>query len=186
VTNLYLVLAHYPVLNKHGQTIITSVTNLDIHDIARSAATYGVKCLYMVTPDSSQQGFVQEIISFWQGTEGTLYNANRNLALSLVNIGNSIEDCQTAITMQEGIPPLTITTTAHEMDMQISYETVRDLRLGNRPLLLIFGTGHGLANCVHANADYILQPISGVGDYNHLSVRSAVAVVLDRIYFRCI
>ncbi|MCK4696288.1 MAG: RNA methyltransferase, partial [Candidatus Cloacimonetes bacterium] len=28
---------------------------------------------------------------------------------------------------------------------------------------------------------YILKPIKGVGNYNHLSVRSAAAIVLDRL-----
>jgi hypothetical protein len=30
-------------------------------------------------------------------------------------------------------------------------------------------------------ADYILEPIYGPGEYNHLSVRSAVAIILDRL-----
>lgn len=29
--------------------------------------------------------------------------------------------------------------------------------------------------------DYILEPIHGTGEYNHLSVRSAVAIILDRL-----
>ncbi len=31
------------------------------------------------------------------------------------------------------------------------------------------------------NADFFLEPIKGPSDYNHLSVRSAVAIVLDRL-----
>jgi hypothetical protein len=29
--------------------------------------------------------------------------------------------------------------------------------------------------------DYILEPVYGPGEYNHLSVRSAVAIILDRL-----
>jgi hypothetical protein len=32
-----------------------------------------------------------------------------------------------------------------------------------------------------ADADYILDPLVGSGNYNHLSVRSAVAIMLDRL-----
>jgi hypothetical protein len=32
-----------------------------------------------------------------------------------------------------------------------------------------------------AHADYILDPLAGAGTYNHLSVRSAVAIILDRL-----
>ncbi len=49
-------------------------------------------------------------------------------------------------------------------------------------MLLIFGTGWGLAPAVVAEADALLEPIrSAVGDYNHLSVRSACAIALDRL-----
>ena len=32
------------------------------------------------------------------------------------------------------------------------------------------------------NSDYILKPVGSYYDYNHLSVRSAVAIILDRIF----
>jgi len=44
-----------------------------------------------------------------------------------------------------------------------------------------FGTGRGRAREVLQESDYILAPIEGVLDYNHLSVRSAAAIVLDRM-----
>jgi hypothetical protein len=33
-----------------------------------------------------------------------------------------------------------------------------------------------------AEADYVLDPVLGNTDYNHLSVRSAAAVILDRVF----
>lgn len=90
------------------------------------------------------------------------------------------------ITTQEGMQPIVITTTARKMNPQISALEVSNLCRENQPVLLLFGTGHGLTDSVHSEADFILQPIEGTSDYNHLSVRSAVAIVLDRITSRCI
>jgi hypothetical protein len=51
----------------------------------------------------------------------------------------------------------------------------------NRAFLLLFGTAWGLDPTVIDTADYTLEPIRGRTDYNHLSVRSAVAIVVDRL-----
>jgi len=40
---IYTALIHYPVLGRDGRIITTAVTNLDIHDIARSSRTYNIK-----------------------------------------------------------------------------------------------------------------------------------------------
>ncbi|PID40198.1 MAG: hypothetical protein CR984_04510 [Proteobacteria bacterium] len=49
------------------------------------------------------------------------------------------------------------------------------------PLVLAFGTAWGLADEFMAAADHVLEPLVGKGTYNHLSVRSAVAIILDRL-----
>lgn len=181
MSRLYIGLVHYPVLNKHNETVQTSVTNLDIHDIARTAATYGVKNYFIITPDESQQEYVSKIIGFWQNESGKLYNPDRSAALSLITITESITSSINKITMQEEMRPIVITTTArHKLD-QIGIDKLADLYRANQPLLLLFGTGHGLTENVYSEADYILKPISGITGYNHLSVRSAVAIILDRI-----
>ncbi len=41
--DIYIGLVHHPVRNRHGETVATAVTNLDIHDIARAARTYGIR-----------------------------------------------------------------------------------------------------------------------------------------------
>jgi hypothetical protein len=59
----------------------------------------------------------------------------------------------------------------------------RRLDEGDKPLLIVFGTGWGLAPAVIAEADACLEPIrSSKSVYNHLSVRSACAIALDRLY----
>ena len=50
----------------------------------------------------------------------------------------------------------------------------------DRPVLFIFGTGRGLTQERLMASDFLLKPVKSFSDYNHLSVRSAVAIVLDR------
>ena len=57
--NVHVALLHYPVYNRQRQIIISSVTNLDIHDIARAALTYGVHRFYLVTPLKDQLQLIQ-------------------------------------------------------------------------------------------------------------------------------
>ncbi len=186
MSSLYLGLVHYPVLNKHNEIVQTSVTNLDIHDIARSASTFGFKRYFIITPDPSQHEYIKKVVSFWQSDIGMTYNQDRSRALSLITTIDSIESSISMITTQEAMQPIVITTTARNMNKQISFMEVSNLSQKNQPVLLLFGTGHGLTESVHNGADFILHPIEGTGDYNHLSVRSAVAIVLDRITSRCI
>ncbi len=177
---LYIALAHHPVLNKAGETVTTSISNLDIHDIARAAETYGVKAYYIVHADPRQQELLQTIRKFWQ-EPGLTYNPQRSRALARIRHSETIDMMINEITTQEEKRPLIVTTTARRLRDQISFGYLKTLTLNNRPVLLIFGTGHGLCDEVHQAADHVLEPVSGPGDYNHLSVRSAVSVILDRI-----
>ena len=43
-------LIHHPVMNKEGKIIASSITNLDLHDIARSSRTYGLRYYYAAHP----------------------------------------------------------------------------------------------------------------------------------------
>ncbi|MRR35929.1 RNA methyltransferase, partial [bacterium] len=62
---LYIALLHHPVLDRGGRVITSAVTNADIHDIARSAKTYGVKRFFIVTPIADQADLVRAIIGHW-------------------------------------------------------------------------------------------------------------------------
>lgn len=177
---LYIALVHHPVLNKAGETVTTSISNLDIHDIARAAETYGVKAYYIVHSDPRQKELLRQIRTFWQ-EKGLPYNPQRSRALARIRHSETIETMLNEITMQEEKRPLIVSTTARILQKQISFRYLKTLTLKKKPVLLIFGTGYGLCDEVHQAADHILEPISGWGDYNHLSVRSAVSVVLDRI-----
>jgi hypothetical protein len=53
-----------------------------------------------------------------------------------------------------------------------------------RPYLILLGTGWGLTETVFSQSDYVLEAVAGDSDYNHLSVRSAAAIILDRLIGR--
>ena len=178
---LYLALTHYPVLNKRGDIITSAVTNLDLHDIARVAKTYGVKSYYVITPLADQKALIEEIISHWTNGSGAVYNPARRSALKLIKIKDTIADVAEDIKGIEGHYPKTIVTSARRHNSNTSYSQFRDILKLDNPNLLVFGTAWGLADPFIREADYILEPIEGPTDYNHLSVRSAASIVLDRL-----
>jgi len=178
---LDIALIHYPVINKTGETIGSAVTNLDIHDIARAARTFGVDHYYIVTPYNDQQALVAEILGHWQTGHGATYNPARKAALERVKISETLAATIAQVTEQRGRRPLILTTSARVQKNSISYrETRRHIEAGD-PILLLFGTAHGLAPELTETADYTLPPIESATDYNHLSVRSAVSIILDRL-----
>ncbi len=182
MNNLYLGLVHHPVTNREGLPIISSITNLDIHDIARSCITFGVKNYFVIHPIQRQKEIFDKVINFWKTDIAKFYNKDRAEALSLIQFEKSIDETIKKIKYQDGSDPIVITTTAALLDNQISFEDFKEIRLRvNRPVLLLFGTGNGLSPEIHQTADYVLKPIYGPTSYNHLSVRSAVAIVLDRL-----
>jgi hypothetical protein len=178
---LDIALIHYPVINKTGETIGSAVTNLDLHDIARAARTFGVDHYYIVTPYSDQQALVQEILDHWQTGYGATYNPARKSALDRVKITESLAAVINLITEQRGQKPLILTTSARVQKNSISYRETRRRIATGEPILLLFGTAHGLAPELSETADYTLPPIESTTGYNHLSVRSAVSIILDRL-----
>ena len=178
---LDIALIHYPVINKTGETIGSAVTNLDLHDIARAARTFGVDHYYIVTPYTDQQTLVQEILDHWQTGYGATYNPARKSALDRVKIAASLEEVITLVTEQRAQKPLLLTTSARIQKNSISFRETRRRIATGEPILLLFGTAHGLAPELSETADYTLPPIESTTGYNHLSVRSAASIILDRL-----
>ncbi len=75
-------------------------------------------------------------------------------------------------------------TCARPMQNTVGYSAVRSRLFNGEPMLLLFGTAWGLAPEVMETVDGTLPPLQGDSDYNHLSVRSAVSIVLDRLLGR--
>lgn len=176
-----IALIHYPVINKLGETIGSAVTNLDIHDIARASATYGVDNYFIVTPYEDQHELVTEITAHWQKGYGATYNPSRKRALDMVKLSSSIEDTIEQVTEFRGQQPLLVTTSAIQQSNSLNFSSCRTKIEEGQPLLLLFGTAHGLAPEIMAMADINLPPVRGRTEYNHLSVRSAVSIILDRL-----
>lgn len=179
----YVALCHADVLI--GEEKIpgtTSVTSIDIHDVARSCKTYGIKQYWIVTPLTDQQRIVGRFLGFWQSDIGESYNAQRQKAISLVHLAESIDKVIAQIELEEGKRPIVIATSAREVqDVQnITFFDQEKVWQHGRPVLVLLGTGKGLIADIIAKCDYILDPIGGFTDFNHLSVRSAAAIILDR------
>ncbi len=179
---VYLGLVHHPIYNKNGEIIATALTNFDMHDIARTARTYDIKRYYIIHPLPSQQALAQEILSYWRDGYGGEYNPDRREALSVLAVADDIAQVAAAIAADEGRPPLVVTTDARRYANTVGYGELRTIiETGDAPVLLLFGTGWGIEKTVMAGFDYILEPIYGRSDYNHLPVRAAVAIILDRL-----
>lgn len=182
VNNVYLGLVHHPVYNKRGKIISSAITNYDIHDIARASRTYGIRGYYIIHPLSEQINLAREIILYWQQGYGGEYNPDRAEALSILDIFTDIDSAIESIESEENCKPIVITTDARKYNNTRSYRQVRNfIETGERPILLLFGTAWGIQYETMQQFDYILEPIYGIAQYNHLSVRSAVAIILDRL-----
>ena len=179
--NLYVALTHYPVVNKSGDIITSAVTNLDLHDISRAAKTYGVKSFYVVTPLKDQQVLAQRIIAHWTDGSGATYNPARRQALETIKVIDSIADVVEDIKSIENQGPQTVATSASRYPSSIGFEKFRSILKTDRSYLLVLGTAWGLTEGFISEADYILEPIMGSTNYNHLSVRTAAGIILDRL-----
>lgn len=181
----YVALVHHPVLDKQGRVVTTAVTNLDIHDIARATRTFGLAGYFVVTPIDAQRELVDRIVSHWIHGEGREHNDKRRDALETVRIAAHLDDVRRAIEREHEKPPVVVATGARPRAGVLGYAALAEKQGADpdgRPLLLVFGTGWGLAEEVFSTSDAILAPIRGPTPYNHLSVRSAVAIVLDRLF----
>ena len=178
---LYVALIHHPVIDKNGETIASAVTNLDLHDIARVCRTYGVKGYYVITPLKDQMVLVNRILGHWLTGVGRTYNPNRQQALELVRVKATVAEMISEIAEAEGRRPKTVATTARRRAGSLSYRGLREMLVDAAPIVLAFGTAWGLSDTFMADADFILDPLTGAGTYNHLSVRSAVSIILDRM-----
>jgi len=179
---VYVALVHYPVYNKSLKIITAAFTNLDVHDISRVCRTYGIKRFYLVQPVVEQQKLVEKVLCHWITGPGRSFNPTRAEALKLVSIKNSVDDTVREIEAREGTKPKVVVTDARAREGMIGYNELREkISTGEEPYLILFGTGWGIVKDVIESADYILKPIESFSDYNHLSVRSAAAVIIDRL-----
>ncbi len=179
---LFVCLVHYPVLNRMGETIASAITNLDLHDLARSCRTYGVPACYIVTPLEDQQALAHRLTAHWIEGKGGEILPERREALKLLKVVESISAACRDVFERSGKAPVLWASTARKENGSLAHRDARAaLERDARPFMLMFGTGWGLAPSVIAEADAVLDPLAGAGSYNHLSVRSASAILMDRL-----
>jgi hypothetical protein len=182
LVTIRIALIHYPVYDRQERVIATALTTLDIHDLARLARTYGVEGFYVVTPLQSQQELTRRLVDHWMTGWGARYNPTRKEALSLVRMADDLEEVLSGIEQEEGRRAKTVATAARHYAQARPYAEMAELfrQQGDSPYLILFGTGWGLTRDIVEQSHYVLEPIEGKG-YNHLSVRTAAAIILDRL-----
>ncbi|PID56630.1 hypothetical protein CSB45_10370 [candidate division KSB3 bacterium] len=192
-THVFVALIHYPVYDKNGEIVATSITNHDIHDISRVAKTYNLGGYYMVTPVISQQELCQRIIRHWVDGFGSQYNHTRQEAFASTWLADSLVDVIKSVEEKFRRTPTVMITSAREHLARECGKPLITFREGRqwlreeteKPCLMVLGTGYGVENdYIRTYSDVILEPIRGVGSYNHLSVRSAAAIMFDRLFGR--
>ena len=180
-----IALVHHPVLDRAGAIVTSAITNIDVHDLSRSARTYGASDFFVTSPIEAQRRLVETILGHWtHGSSGDRIPSRRD-ALEIVRVVPTLGD---AIEALGGRASVEVWTTAARADagkssMIATYREGAALLRSNdaRSVLIVFGTSWGLAPSVIEASDRRLPPIVGRSDYNHLSVRAACAIILDRL-----
>ncbi|MFO0553258.1 MAG: RNA methyltransferase [Polyangiaceae bacterium] len=179
-----LALLHFPVLDRGGDTVTTAMTNLDLHDMSRSARTFGLEAMFVVHPIEAQRELAARIRDHWVLGSGRRRIPDRATALELVRIVPLLEDAIADLGGPDAVELWTTAAAARGRET-VGYHDARARLESDDPrhVLLLFGTGWGLAGEVVDKAHAHLAPVAAARDtgFNHLSVRAACAIVLDRL-----
>lgn len=182
MAKVYIGLIHYPIYNKHMEVVTTALTNYDLHDIARTAKTYDVAKYFIIHPVEAQRDMAARIMNHWKTGGGVHYNVNRKEAFEETELVSNLEEALAQIEKETGMKPAIVTTDARVYPNTVTYRWLRNkIHEEEQPIFILFGTGFGMTKEMMKQFDYIVEPIYGAGTYNHLCVRSAVAIILDRL-----
>lgn len=178
-----LALVHHPVLDRAGEIVTTAITNLDLHDMARSARTYGASELFVIHPVAAQRMLAERIREHWVEGSGRRRIPDRAEAIACLRVVTSLEDVYAELGGRERLECWTTAASARYGAVTTYPEARTRLEASERPVLILFGTGWGLPRGIIESADVRLEPIRARADtgYNHLSVRAACAITLDRL-----
>ena len=144
--------------------------------------TFGVEVCYIVTPLVRQKQIMEKLVHHWQHGYGAHYNPDRGLALGTIKISESIAEMLEEL--GTGGKPLVVGTSSIERpEKKIGIaELKRLMRKDIQPMTLLFGTGWGLTDETVSICDRMLEPVQGVKGFNHLPLRVALGIILDRIF----
>ncbi len=128
-----------------------------------------------------QKEYIYRIVKHWKEGFGFIYNSNRAKALNITEITDSLTTCIKTVKDNTNKELILVGTSATgDKDKLITINKLRKI-IEKKALLLVFGTGWGLTEEIIKEFDFMLEPIYGLGDFNHLPVRSAISITLDRI-----
>lgn len=179
----YLCLVHHPTVDRNGKIVTTAITSLDLHDFARLARTYGLGGVFAQTNQKSQVELAGRLLGHWVEGWGGSYNPNRKEALEGLSLVSSVEAAVEEVERRTGLKPIVAATSArHDGPPRMSFAEARTVFSGEKPGLVLFGTGWGLYEAVFGLCDLVIEPIGSPEVYNHLSVRSAASIVVDRLF----
>src|SRR5262249_15158094 len=139
-----IALVHHPVVDRAGAVITTAITNMDLHDLARSACTYGVTDVFVVHPVAAQRELATRVKEHWVGGSGARRIPTREPALSLLRIVASLDEAYEALGGRRAID-VWVTTANGEGRESTSFRVARKRLLGEGTTLVLFGTGWGLS-----------------------------------------
>jgi len=182
----HVALVHHPVVDRNAKIVTTALTSFDVHDIARSAMTYGLANYHVVTPVTSQRDKAVFIAAQWMGDA---QGEHRARALELVRVAASVDEVVAELTARYGVAPIVVASSARTdsfpgVPRRTAAGLVAELEFLAQPMLVLLGTGWGLADALIPSVSRVVAPIEGASDWNHLSVRSAAAILLDRMFGR--
>ena len=182
----HVALVHHPVVDRNAKIVTTALTSFDVHDIARSAMTYGLANYHVVTPVTSQRDKAVFIAAQWMGDA---QGEHRARALELVRVAASVDEVVAELTARYGAAPVVVASSARTdsfpgVPRRTAAGLVAELEFLAQPMLLLLGTGWGLADALIPSVSRVVAPIEGASDWNHLSVRSAAAILFDRMFGR--
>ncbi len=127
---------------------------------------------------------MRDIVRHWVDGPGAASHPDRARALSLVRPAASIEEAVAAVTARTGVKPTVLASSAYwpkgkKAPAPFVPSDVRRM-LAAGPVMLCLGTAQGLSDYAVRLCDGQLRPLRFLS-YNHLSVRSAAAILADRI-----
>jgi hypothetical protein len=181
-------LLHHPVVDRQGQVVTTAITNLDLHDIARSAHTYGLSDFFVTHPIAAQRELAERVREHWVNGSGARRIPDRTPPMRALRVVGALDQAVAGLAAEEGVELWT--TSARPPDGESGAldhgEARARLQTQGAAVLIVFGTGWGLAPEIVRRADYNLAPILSprADGYNHLSVRAAAAILFDRLLGR--
>jgi len=174
---LYVALVHHPLKNRNGDEITAQTNEFDIMDASRLVHVYDVRRFYVIQPIEAQASIVDRMIEYQMDPTREAQRGRFHKTFRLDSLDEALADA----VEDAGGPVRTIATTARQFPDSQPYADVRQRIDAGEPLLLMFGMAWGLVDRIIDEADLRLEPVSGGCGFDHLPVRSAFAIVLDRL-----